>query len=85
MSFNSPYERTVKELRRRGSRNAPATLAVLLALAWVASVAVHTADHWHRHLAYVELLGAVDTGTAGIITLAALLWLYESLRAPGGG
>jgi protein-S-isoprenylcysteine O-methyltransferase Ste14 len=83
MSFDSPYQRTVSALRRRGSRNPAGALAVLLSLIWIASVIVHLADHWRSQGEYVQVLGAVDAGTAGIITLAALLWLYEGLRATG--
>ncbi len=83
MSFDSPYQRTVRELRRCGSRNPPAALAVTLALIWIVSVSVFFADHWRRQGEYVQVQGAIDLGTAGVIILAALLWLYEELRETG--
>ncbi len=77
----SPYDRTMKVLRARFSRQPVASTGVLLACAWIGLNVYETAAHWHtnsRGVGWFQAVTAtVSLSAVGILAVAALTWLVQ--------
>lgn len=77
----SPYDRTMKVLRVRLRRQPVASVALLLACAWIGLNVYETATHWHANSFGVgwfqAVTATVSLSAIGILAIAALAWLVE--------
>jgi hypothetical protein len=82
---SSPYDRTVRWLRPRLRRQPIASLALLLACAWVALNVYEIAKHWRGQTAGVgwfqAVAATVSLSSVGVVALAALVWLTDRALA----